>query len=113
MTISRYAAVLLLASLATGAWAQLRTLPAESKRGNIEHVQDMIVAIDGVQRRLAPGAQIRGPSNALVVPVAVPKGALVRYVLDAEGLVRQVWILSPTELALEPPTPQPASSATQ
>jgi len=112
-TIARLAAVLLLASLAAGAWAQLRTLPAESKRGKIEHVQDMIVAIDGVQRRLAPGAQIRGPSNALLVPVAIPKGAIARYVLDGEGHVRQAWILSPTELALEPPTPQPATSATQ
>ena len=111
--IVRFAAVLLLAGLAAGAWAQLRTLPADSKRGKIEHVHDMIVAIDGVQKRLAPGAQIRGPSNALVVPVAIPKGALARYVLDGEGRVRQVWILSPTELALEPPTPQPAKPAAQ
>jgi hypothetical protein len=112
-TVARLSAVLLLASLAAGAWAQLRTLPADSKRGKIEHVQDMVIAIDGVPKRLAAGAQIRGPSNALLVPVAIPKGVLARYVLDGEGHVRRVWILSPTELALEPPTPQPATSAAQ
>jgi hypothetical protein len=49
--------------------------------------------------RLAPGAQIRDQSNRLIVPTAVPPGAKVKYVLDNEGLVRQVWILSPQEAA--------------
>ena len=108
LSFARLAAVLLLVSVASGALAQLRSLPAEAKRGKIEHVQDMVVAIDGTKKRLAPGAQIRGPSNTLVLPVAIPKGALARYTVDAQGQVRQVWILSAQELALEPPTPEPA-----
>ena len=63
----------------------------------MRHLQDMIVAIDGVALRLAPGAQIRDQSNRLLVPTAVPAGAQVKYLLDAEGLVRQVWILTPEE----------------
>jgi hypothetical protein len=59
----------------------------------------MNVAIDGVQKRLAPGAQIRDAANRLVLPVALPAGTPVRYLLDAEGMVRQVWILSPQEAA--------------
>jgi hypothetical protein len=89
--------IALLAGFATLASAQLRTVPADAKDGKIQHVQDMIVAIDGVQKRLAPGAQIRDASNRLVLPVALPAGAAVKYLLDADGMVRQVWILSPQE----------------
>ncbi|HLS86626.1 MAG TPA: hypothetical protein VK043_10050 [Burkholderiales bacterium] len=113
MTIARLVAVLVLISLAAGAAAQLRTLPAESKRGKIEHVREMIVAIDGKARRLAPGAQIRGPSNTLLVPMAIPRGALARYTLDSQGQIRQVWILSPQELAKEPPLKTGPASAGQ
>jgi hypothetical protein len=82
-----------------GAHAQLRTIPQEAKAGGIRHVQDMVVAIDGVELRLAPGAQIRDASNRVVLPTAVPAGANVKYVLNDEGLVRQVWILTPEEAA--------------
>jgi hypothetical protein len=91
--------IVLLAGFATLASAQLRTVPQDAKRGTIEHVQEMNVAIDGVQKRLAPGAQIRDAANRLVLPVALPAGTPVRYLLDAEGMVRQVWILSPQEAA--------------
>jgi hypothetical protein len=98
MTLLRTLAVaLLLAS--TAAHAQLRTIPGEAKRGEMRHVQDMVVAIDGEARRLAPGAQIRDPSNRVVMPAALPRAAEVKYLLNAEGLVRQVWILTPEEAA--------------
>jgi len=79
------------------AHAQLRTIPEQAKQGEIRHVQETIVSIDGVQQRLAPGAQIRDQSNRLVVPSALPPGAQVKYLLNDEGLVRQVWILRPEE----------------
>jgi hypothetical protein len=34
-----------------------------------------------------------------VVPAAVAAGTEVKYVLNDEGLVRQIWILSPAEAA--------------
>ena len=89
--------------LAAPAQAQLRTIPAEAKTGTIQHLQDMYVAIDGARRRLAPGAQIRDASNRLVLPAAIPAGALVKYTGDAEGFVRQVWILTPQEAAQAAP----------
>jgi len=89
----------LLGFVAASAQAQLRTIPGEAKGGEIRHVQETIVQIDGVQRRLAPGAQIRDQSNRLLVPTALPPGAKVRYLLDSEGQVRQVWILTPQEAA--------------
>jgi len=82
---------------AQGAHAQARTIPEQAKAGEIRHVQDMIVSIDGVALRLAPGAQIRDQSNRLMVPAALPPGAQVKYLLSDEGLVRQVWILTPEE----------------
>jgi hypothetical protein len=89
--------IVLAAAFPATAQAQLRTIPEGAKSGAIRHVQDMIVAIDGVELRLAPGAQIRDASNRLVLPAALPAGAQVKYLLDDEGLVRQVWIVTPPE----------------
>ena len=85
--------------VSASAQAQLRTIPGEAKPGEIRHVQETIVLIDGVRMRLAPGVQIRDEWNRLMVPTALPPGAKVRYLLDSEGLVRQVWILTPQEAA--------------
>ena len=91
--------IVLLAGFATLASAQLRTIPPDAKLGTIKHVQEMNVAIDGVQKRLAPGAQIRDASNRLVLPVSLAAGTPVKYLLDPDGMVRQVWILSSQEAA--------------
>ena len=85
--------------VAAGAQAQLRAIPGEAKRGEIRHVQDMIVSIDGARQRLAPGAQIRDPDNRIVLPAALPAGAPVRYLVDAQGQVHRIWLLSPAEAA--------------
>ena len=80
-----------------GAQAQLRSIPAQAKRGEIRHLQDMLVEINGRPMRLAAGAQIRDASNLIVQPVALPPGALVKYTLDAQGGVFRVWILTAQE----------------
>ena len=90
-------AALLLAC--TGATAQMRAIPGDAKRAEIRHLQDVMVELDGARVRLAPGAQIRDAENRLMVPTALPAGALVKYLLDAQGQVRRVWILSPAEAA--------------
>ena len=97
MRILRLAALLLLAGGASAALAQLRTIPPEARTARMEHVQDMYILIDGAPRRLAPGAQIRDAANRLMLPVSIPAGSLVKYLTDAEGMVRQVWILTPQE----------------
>jgi len=93
---------LLIAALAfalSSAHAQLRTITAEAKRGQIRHLHEMIVEIDGKPARLAPGAQIRNASNLIVLPAALPPGSQVKYTLDREGMVVRVWILTPEEAA--------------
>ena len=99
--------LLLSASIAGPAAAQLRSIPLQAKPGTISHVQDMTVSIDGERRRLAPGAQIRDANNRLVLPMSIPAGARAKYVTDAEGMVRQVWLLSPEEAS------RPASGKAQ
>ena len=91
--------------VAGSAHAQARNIPERAKGGAITHLQGMIVSIDGVTVRLAPGVQIRDQDNRLVVPTALPAGSQVKYLLDQDGFVRQVWILTPEEAR------QPAASS--
>jgi len=93
--MKRWIALLLLAASLAG--AQVRSIPDDARVGQIRHLQEMVVEIDGAAQQLAPGAQIRDASNRIILPTAIPPATLVRYVLDAEGKVRQVWILTPEE----------------
>jgi len=79
------------------AYAQVRTIPGEAKDGQMSALQDMIVSVDGVAVRFAPGMRIRDQENRMVVPGAVPAGTQVKYLLDEQGQVRQVWIPTPHE----------------
>jgi hypothetical protein len=97
--IKRCAAFALLTAFAALAFAQLRTIPDDAKRGIMRHVRETIVEIDGRQQRLSAGAQIRSASNLILVPSAVPPDSVVKYRLDQEGFVRQVWLLTPQEAA--------------
>ena len=85
------------------ALAQFRAIPADAKRATIRHLEQMDVEINGKRMRLAPGAQIRDAGNLLLVPMALPAGAVVKYQVDPQGLVRRVWILSPQEIAQPDP----------
>ena len=93
------AVFLIFAGCASAALAQLRTIPQDAVRGEIRHVQDMAVEIDGKPRRLAAGVQIRDQSNRLLLPVAIPAGALVKYVEESEAVISRIWILTPEEAA--------------
>jgi hypothetical protein len=92
-------ATLFFTCAAGAAQAQLRTIPAEAKRGVMSHVQGMTVEIDGKIVHLAVGARIRDANNGLVVPTAVPPRTLVKYMPDLWGQVSRIWILSPQEAA--------------
>ena len=86
-------------SLGAGALAQVRTIPAEAKRGAIRHVQDTWIEMNGRAMRLSAGAQIRDPSNKIIQPAALPAGVLVKYTLDSQGFVHRVWILTLQEVS--------------
>jgi len=81
------------------AYAQMRQIPDSAKRGNIVHIQETIVEIDGVSMRLSAGARIRSRDNLLIVPMSLPHGALVKYTLDGSGQIHRVWVLTEQEAA--------------
>ncbi len=83
----------------TALHAQLRSIPADAKRAEIRHVQEMQVEINGRPMALAPGAQIRDTSNRLLIPIALPAGASIKYLLDRDGRPWRIWILTPEEIA--------------
>lgn len=85
------------------ALAQLRPIPPKAKRGELRHLQGMVVELDGAAVPLAAGAQIRDPDNRIVLPGALPGRVTVRYLLDAKNRVSSVWILSPQEAARPDP----------
>ncbi len=94
----RLIAVAAITLAAGSAAAQLRTIPDDSKRGVIRHVQELMVSIDGKNVLMAPGGNIRDRNNFIIVPTALPPaGALVDYVLDMNGQVFRAWILSEEE----------------
>ncbi len=101
--ILRAALVLVLAAATGAALAQLRSIPGDAKRATLSHVVGMSVEIDGKRMQLAAGAQIRDGRNMIVVPAAVPRDVVVKYLLDTQGLVGRVWILSPQEIAQPDP----------
>lgn len=96
--------LLALAIMAFAAHAQLRSIPADAKPGTMRHLQDMIVELDGKAVRLSPGAQIRDAANRLVLPTAVASKTVVKYLVDATGMVHRVWILSKEEVVRMPKT---------
>ena len=97
--MKRLPACLALLCAASLAYAQLRSLPPEARRGQIGHLQEMVVQIDGQAARLAAGAQVRDAHNRIVLPTAIPPGSLVKYTVNGQGEVSAVWILSEQEAA--------------
>ena len=77
--------VLLAAFLAAPVAAQLRTIPKDAQRAEIRHVQTNLIELNGQRALLAPGARIRDTSNRIIVPTALPAGALVKYRLVANS----------------------------
>jgi hypothetical protein len=64
----------------------------------------MAVAVDGKVMQLAAGAQIRDRQNLIIVPTAIPpNGAWADYVLNRDGEIFRVWLLTPEELARPKP----------
>jgi hypothetical protein len=88
--------------LATAAHAQAvasRQFPANVKRGVMTVTAPPEVQINGTAMRLSPGVRIRGPNNLLLMSGAlIGQQYAVNYVLEQQGLVREVWILSQAEV---------------
>ena len=91
-----------------------RTFPTTALRGELVLTQPPEVKLNGKDARLAPGARIRGENNMLVMwGMLIGKKVKVNYTIDTYGLLMDVWILRPDELAQRwPATPAEAAKWT-
>jgi hypothetical protein len=102
------------ASLSLSAQAQThRPFPAQALRGELVVLQTPDISLNGKPARLAPGARVRGDTHLLQQPAALTgEKLIVHYTLDPNGLLMDVWVLNPVELANKPwpRNPQEAES---
>lgn len=101
-------------SFSPGAQAQMhRPFPAQALRGEMVVLQSPDISLNGKPARLAPGARVRGDTHLLQQPAALTgEKLIVHYTLDPNGLLMEVWVLNPVELANKPwpISPQEAQS---
>jgi len=100
--LSRWTLVVCAAGTLLGATAQTvgREFPAKALRGVLQVTAPPEVLIDGRPARLSPGARIRDPNNMLVPSAQlVGERLVVNFVLEPQGLVHEVWLLTPEEAA--------------
>ena len=80
-----------------------RMFPQTALRGQIVFGDPPEITLNGRPARLAPGARIRAQNNMLEMSGALlGSKALVHYTVDNYGLLKDVWILRPEELANKP-----------
>jgi P pilus assembly chaperone PapD len=96
-----FLAATLLALMVSGVAAQgLRPkIPADAAQGKVTATTASQIEIDGKTYRLAPGARILNQRNLTVTPNMVTPGSQARYVLDAGGQVRAVWLVDAADRA--------------
>ncbi|HEX6363040.1 MAG TPA: hypothetical protein VFZ93_08790 [Albitalea sp.] len=91
------------ACLVAPAAAQPRAFPADALRGALVIATPTEATVNGRAARLAPGLRIRGQDNMLAMSGAlIGAHLLVHYTTDPQGLVNNVWILTPEEAARRP-----------
>ena len=79
-----------------------RNFPVGTLRGQLMVLDAPSIQLDGQPDRLSPGARLRSAQNTTLMPAAlIGQKLLVNYTRDAAGLVREVWVLTPTEARAE------------
>lgn len=81
----------------------LRSIPAQAKRAQMQPPVENLVQLGSKSLRMSPGAQIRSAQNLIVMPAQVRQPALVRYLVDPNGDISHIWILSAEEASRPDP----------
>ena len=84
--------------------AQLqRNFPATALRAEMQITLPPQLLLNGRDARLAPGARILDENNFLTMSGSLADRRLViHYTLNTEGLLFDVWVLTPAEMAKQP-----------
>ncbi len=80
-----------------------RPIPDDAVKAKMTFLPAGAVQVKGEAFRLSPGAQIRDTSNRIVLPSHLSGERTVRMLLDNNGQVHRVWILTPEEAAMPAP----------
>lgn len=92
---------------------QHRSFPAHALRGELVITQFPDALMNGRPVRLAPGSRIKSDTNLWVPPAGLTgQKAIVHYTFESSGLIMDVWVLNPVEIANKPWPTTPAESAT-
>ena len=99
-------AALLLASLVgTASAQQVRDFPPNALRGKLVVQAPPQITLDGKPDQLSPGARIRNPQNMFVMSATLTGQPLVvNYTRESNGMVHEVWLLTPQEAAVKRPS---------
>ncbi len=92
---------------------QHRTFPPHALRGELVITQFPDALMNGRPVRLAPGSRIKSDTNLWVPPAGLTgQKAIVHYTFEGSGLIMDVWVLNPAEIANKPWPTTPQESAT-
>jgi hypothetical protein len=106
MWIKRSVAALLAAVLALPLLAGARPFPSDIKRGRMTPGYYPDLTIDGKARKLSPASRIFNEDNMITMPASLRgSGIVVYYTEDANGDIKDVWILTDEEAAQDLPAP--------
>jgi hypothetical protein len=91
----------------------VRQFPPAARRATLEVTQPPYVLLNGQSQQLSPGARIKGTSNTLVMSgTLVGQQVLVNYLLNPQGQLHEVWLLTPAEAAQERAGMEPVTNFT-
>jgi hypothetical protein len=88
--------------------AQARAIPVEAKRSKIAPYNTSYLVVENQLIRLLPGARIYSDQHRTITPSKVPPGVIARIRYNDNAEIRDVWILTPEEIARQDPDPESA-----
>ena len=90
--------------LATAAHAPVpRNFPADALRGSIVMGQAPEILLNAKPARLGAGVRIRDQANMQPRPAElIGQKFVAHYTFDPQGLVKEIWILTPAEAGRKP-----------
>jgi hypothetical protein len=90
--------------LSTAALAQVqRNFPADALRGSIVIGQAPEILLNAKPARLGAGVRIRDQANMQPRPAElIGQKFVAHYTVDTQGLVKEIWILTPAEIERKP-----------
>ncbi|OIN93026.1 MAG: hypothetical protein AUJ20_05575 [Comamonadaceae bacterium CG1_02_60_18] len=93
-----WVATLALASVGALAQGVVRAFPTTALRGVLQVTTPPMALLNGQPARLSPGARIKNTNNLIVLSATLTgQQLLVNYVPDPQGMLHDVWILTPAE----------------